>query len=78
MKATNNNLRLQDCCFYAGDEWKGKNVVNCNTYNISRDVNIDIPGSYFASISGYGNYIANIADVSNVIFDDGNEIRIGE
>lgn len=74
----NNNLRLQDCCFYAGDEWKGKNVVNCNTYNISRDVNIDIPGSYFTSISGSGNYIADIAYVSNVIFDDGNEIRIGE
>ena len=74
----NNNLRLQDCCFYAGDEWKGKNVVNCNTYNISRDVNIDIPGSYFTSISRSGNYIADIAYVSNVIFDDGNEIRIGE
>lgn len=74
----NNNLRLQDCCFYAGDEWKGKNVVNCNTYNISRDVNIDIPSSYFTSISGSGNYIADIAYVSNVIFDDGNEIRIGE
>lgn len=74
----NNNLRLQDCCFYAGDEWKGKNVVNCYTYNISRDVNIDIPGSYFTSISGSGNYIADIAYVSNVIFDDGNEIRIGE
>lgn len=74
----NNNLRLQDCCFYAGDEWKGKNVVNCNTYNISRDVNIDIPGSYFTSISRSGNYIADIAYVSNVIFDDSNEIRIGE
>lgn len=74
----NKNLRLQDCCFYAGDEWKGKNVVNCNTYNISRDVYIDIPGSYFTSISGYGNYIADIAYASNVIFDDGNEIRIGE
>lgn len=74
----NKNLRLQDCYFYAGDEWKGKNVVNCNTYNISRDVNIDIPASYFTSISGYGNYIADIAHVSNVIFDDGNEIRIGE
>ena len=74
----NNNLRLQDCCFYAGDEWKGKNVVNCNTYNISRDVYINIPGSYFTSISGYGNYIADIAYVSNVIFDDSNEIRIGE
>lgn len=75
----NKNLRLQDCCFYAGDEWKGKNVVNCNTYNISRDVNIDIPGSYFTSISGYGNYIANIADVSNVTYGGGNsEIKIGE
>lgn len=74
----NKNLRLQECYFYAGDEWKGKNVVNCNTYNISRDVNIDIPGSYFTSISGSGNYIADIAYVSNVIFDDGNEIRIGE
>lgn len=73
------NLRLQDCCFYAGDEWKGKNVVMCNTYNISRGVNIDIPGSYFASISGYGNYIANIADVSNVTYGGGNsEIKIGE
>ena len=74
----NKNLRLQECYFYAGDEWKGKNVVNCNTYNISRDVYIDIPGSYFTSISGYGNYIADIAYVSNVIFDDSNEIRIGE
>lgn len=75
----NKNLRLQDCYFYAGDEWKGKNVVNCNTYNISRDVNIDIPGSYFASISGYGNYIANIADVSNVTYGGGNsKIKIGE
>ena len=75
----NNNLRLQDCCFYAGDEWKGKNVVMCNTYNISRGVNIDIPGSYFASIYGYGNYIANIADVSNVTYGGGNsEIKIGE
>lgn len=73
------NLRLQDCCFYAGDEWKGKKVVMCNTYNISRGVNIDIPGSYFASISGYGNYIANIADVSNVTYGGGNsEIKIGE
>lgn len=27
---------------------------------------------------GYGNYIADIAYASNVIFDDGNEIRIGE
>ena len=73
------NLRLQDCYFYAGDEWKGKNVVMCNTYNISRGVNIDIPGSYFASISGYGNYIANIADVSNVTYGGGNsEIKIGE
>ena len=72
------NLRLQECYFYAGDEWKGKNVVNCDTYNISRDVYIDIPGSYFTSISGYGNYIADIAYVSNVIFDDSNEIRIGE
>ena len=74
----NKNLRLQECYFYAGDEWKGKNVVNCDTYNISRDVYIDIPGSYFTSISGYGNYIADIAYVSNVIFDDSNEIRIGE
>ena len=74
----NRNLRLQECYFYAGDEWKGKNVVNCDTYNISRDVNIDIPGSYFTSISGSGNYIADIAYASNVIFDDGNEIRIGE
>lgn len=74
----NKNLRLQECYFYAGDEWKGKNVVNCYTYNISRDVYIDIPGSYFTSISGYGNYIADIAYASNVIFDDGNEIRIGE
>lgn len=74
----NKNLRLQECYFYAGDEWKGKNVVNCNTYNISRDVNIDIPGSYFTSISGYGNYIADIAYVSNVMFDDSNEIRIGD
>ena len=75
----NKNLRLQDCYFYAGDEWKGKNVVMCNTYNISRGVNIDIPGSYFASISGYGNYIANIADVSNVTYGGGNsEIKIGE
>ena len=74
----NNNLRLQECYFYAGDEWKGKNVVNCNTYNISRDVNIDIPGSYFTSRDGYGNYIADIAHVSNVIFDDSNEIRIGD
>ena len=75
----NNNLRLQDCCFYAGDEWKGKNVVNCNTYNISRDVNIDIPGSYFTSISGSGNYIADIAYVSNVTYGGGNsEIKIGE
>lgn len=75
----NNNLRLQDCCFYAGDEWKGKNVVNCDTYNISRDVNINIPGSYFTSRSGYGNYIANIADVSNVTYGGGNsEIKIGE
>lgn len=74
----NRNLRLQECYFYAGDEWKGKNVVNCDTYNISRDVNIDIPGSYFTSISGSGNYIADIAYVSNVIFDDGTEIRIGE
>lgn len=72
------NLRLQECYFYAGDEWKGKNVVNCDTYNISRDVYIDIPGSYFTSRSGYGNYIADIAYVSNVIFDDSNEIRIGE
>lgn len=72
------NLRLQDCYFYAGDEWKGKKVVMCNTYNISRDVNIDIPGSYFTSISRSGNYIADIAYVSNVIFDDSNEIRIGE
>lgn len=72
------NLRLQDCYFYAGDEWKGKNVVMCSTYNISRGVSIDIPGSYFTSISGSGNYIADIAYVSNVIFDDGNEIRIGE
>lgn len=72
------NLRLQDCYFYAGDEWKGKSVVMCSTYNISRGVSIDIPGSYFASISGYGNYIADIAYVSNVIFDDSNEIRIGE
>ncbi len=73
------NLRLQDCDFYAGDEWKGKNVVMCNTYNISRGVSIDIPGSYFASISGYGNYIANIADVSNVTYGGGNsEIKIGE
>ena len=75
---TNKNLRLQECYFYAGDEWKGKNVVNCDTYNISRDVNINIPGSYFTSRSGYGNYIADIAYVSNVIFDDSNEIRIGE
>lgn len=75
----NKNLRLQECYFYAGDEWKGKNVVNCNTYNISRGVSIDIPGSYFASISGYGNYIANIADVSNVTYGGGNsEIKIGE
>lgn len=74
----NKNLRLQECYFYAGDEWKGKNVVNCDTYNISRDVYIDIPGSYFTSRSGYGNYIADIAYVSNVIFDDSNEIRIGE
>ena len=73
------NLRLQDCDFYAGDEWKGKHVVMCNTYNISRGVNIDIPGSYFASISGYGNYIANIADVSNVTYGGGNsKIKIGE
>ena len=73
------NLRLQDCYFYAGDEWKGKNVVMCSTYNISRGVSIDIPGSYFASISGYGNYIANIADVSNVTYGGGNsEIKIGE
>ena len=72
------NLRLQECYFYAGDEWKGKNVVNCDTYNISRDVYINIPGSYFTSRSGYGNYIADIAHVSNVIFDDSNEIRIGE
>ena len=73
------NLRLQDCDFYAGDEWKGKDVVMCNTYNISRGVNIDIPGSYFASISGYGNYIANIADVSNVTYGGGNsKIKIGE
>ena len=73
------NLRLQECYFYAGDEWKGKDVVMCNTYNISRGVNIDIPGSYFASISGYGNYIANIADVSNVTYGGGNsEIKIGE
>lgn len=72
------NLRLQDCYFYAGDEWKGKKVVMCNTYNISRGVNIDIPGSYFASISVSGNYIADIAYASNVIFDDGTEIRIGE
>lgn len=85
--AAYNNLRLQDCFFYAGDawkgfydgdEWKGKDVVNCNTYNISRDVNINIPGSYFTSRDGYGNYIADIAYVSNVIFDDSNEIRIGE
>lgn len=74
----NKNLRLQECYFYAGDEWKGKNVVNCYTYNISRDVYIDIPGSNFTSISGSGNYIADIAYVSNVIFDDSNEIRIGE
>lgn len=74
----NRNLRLQECYFYAGDEWKGKNVVNCDTYNISRDVNINIPGSYFTSRSGSGNYIADIAYVSNVIFDDSNEIRIGE
>ena len=75
----NKNLRLQDCYFYAGDEWKGKNVVMCSTYNISRGVSIDIPGSYFASISGYGNYIANIADVSNVTYGGGNsEIKIGE
>lgn len=75
----NKNLRLQECYFYAGNEWKGKNVVMCNTYNISRGVNIDIPGSYFASISGYGNYIANIADVSNVTYGGGNsEIKIGE
>lgn len=73
------NLRLQDCYFYAGDEWKGKSVVMCSTYNISRGVSIDIPGSYFASISGYGNYIANIADVSNVTYGGGNsEIKIGE
>ena len=73
------NLRLQDCYFYAGDEWKGKNVVMCSTHNISRGVSIDIPGSYFASISGYGNYIANIADVSNVTYGGGNsEIKIGE
>lgn len=57
---------------------EGKNVVMCSTYNISRGVSIDIPGSYFTSISGSGNYIADIAYVSNVIFDDGNEIRIGE
>ena len=51
----------------------------CSTYNISRGVSIDIPGSYFASISGYGNYIANIADVSNVTYGGGNsEIKIGE
>ena len=76
---TNKNLRLQECYFYAGDEWKGKNVVNCDTYNISRGVNIDIPGSYFASRSGYGNYIANIADVSNVTYGGGNsKIKIGE
>lgn len=74
----NKNLRLQDCCFYAGDEWKGKNVVNCNTYNISRDVNINIPGSYFASRNGYGNYIANIAHVSNVLYDILYELEIGE
>lgn len=74
----NRNLRLQECYFYAGDEWKGKNVVNCDTYNISRDVNINIPGSYFTSRSGSGNYIADIAYASNVIFDDSNEIRIGE
>ena len=75
----NKNLRLQECYFYAGDEWKGKNVVNCDTYNISRGVNIDIPGSYFASRSGYGNYIANIADVSNVTYGGGNsKIKIGE
>lgn len=74
----NKNLRLQECYFYAGDEWKGKNVVNCNTYNISRDVNIDIPGSYFASRNGYGNYIANIAHVSNVLYDILYELEIGE
>ena len=74
----NKNLRLQECYFYAGDEWKGKNVVNCNTYNISRDVYIDIPGSYFASRNGYGNYIANIAHVSNVLYDILYELEIGE
>lgn len=74
----NKNLRLQECYFYAGNEWKGKNVVNCYTYNISRDVYIDIPGSNFTSISVSGNYIADIAYASNVIFDDSNEIRIGE
>ena len=72
------NLRLQDCYFYAGDAWAGKNVVNCETYNLSRGVDIDILGSYFTSRSGYGNYIANVAYVSNVLYDQKYELKVGE
>lgn len=61
----NGMFRLQDCYFYAGDAWNGTNVVNCTNYNISRGTIIDIPFSYFTSISGYGNYIADISYVEN-------------
>ena len=60
-------FRLQDCYFYAVDAWKDTNVVNCTNYNISRGTIIDIPCSYFTSISGYGNYIADISYVDNAM-----------